>query len=375
MNITKLIIDTDHSYKAYSEGEWTSFCLIDCGLFMTSERAMNMHDRIDGMQNLRDCNLDQLTELHISYGTVSIMKVVKMVVSILREKLQNCSTITKCKIKYDLISDLNLDLRSVEELEIRWTSPKTKIVSIPHSLRSLDKLQSLSLVCRGADNVTLSSTNYKYPSLTKLYSHRIRIPKGLLKSSEQLTDLSLSSVQSILPEIYTVSTLTKLSFFDIKSSKTLLMEKWESLSNLEELRIRTVGDVILELPESLSTLTNLKKLTVSKIGLELLPEYLNTYPTLEYLDVSDNRLDDLVDMPATLTALRASGNQFTSCPSVLLNPNLHIDIVDISCPSLSLTEEQILSLLSRSKSLSIQGNNTVDIDSMICRSDYRVLRV
>lgn len=375
MELSELIITGSYSYRVRTvDGQSLKLCLVDCGLFKTSDKALQTFDRIDGMSVLKACNLDRLERLTLKYYSGDTENVMKMIVDTLKDKLRGCTTITKCTIVYDGLHVLNeVDVSGLEELTIKWGDRTNKTCIIPNRLRYLSKLKRLTLSYLPESILRLSNMPYKYPSLTYLYCDGVSVSLNLLKSTTILSELVVKFTSSLPSYLYTIDTLRSLTLVGVPSD-SILNGTWSNLYDLEHLHIRKI-DSIPELPDSFRHLTNLHTLTLSNIQLDTLPNYMTQYSDLNYLDISSNNLVDIHHLPSNISTLRANSNQFNDCPQVLLSTDMSIDIVDISCPNLTLSEADILSLLSRCKSLSIKGNHDIDIDTMICNTDYRVLRV
>ncbi|KAF3790375.1 Disease resistance protein [Nymphaea thermarum] len=195
--------------------------------------------------------------------------------------LQNCSKLVSipdsiCLLKNlvylnisgcQLIMELPNEIGKLQKL-IELCLHGTKIDALPHSMRSLQKLEILSL--NGYEKLQMLPT---------VATASGEVEGQILEEASQL--------RALLDFIGNLKNLSELRLCQNMLAKNIPDQSVGSLTNLEKLQ---VGGALRELPNAISNLTKLCELDLSGSNIELLPESIGFLQNMKILNLEDCKM-------------------------------------------------------------------------------------
>lgn len=376
----------DCSAKLYDGQSWKEVAYEDGGHVKITQRRESYYS-FEGFRVLREADYSNLESLSLLITDDPIRYIADdnaVLLEVCKAALSQSTVLHTLKVSsyvlYKVLDYIPADrLRS---LFVSWSfkyehTSTPLVIKLPDKLRSMKRLQRLNLVYRSYNrrvNARYSYTAHDYPSLLELAVTAVSLPASFFKSVPTVQSLTFKSIDTV-PIFFSLSRLKKVSMHWIQKNVNIYTDSWADLRDLEYLDIRSVEEGLPEVPLSIGKLPAIKHLRLSDCKLKELPDFISSMQTLVRLDVSENSLSDIQVLPPALTVLRAEKNRFKSVPTALSAAD-PIDIVDISTSSLHIDKEEMLELLSKCKSLSIKDAIIdFDVDELICKSQYRVLRL
>ena len=200
-----------------------------------------------------------------------------------------------------------------------------QLVEFINSLSGCAK-DSLEMLDLSSNQITGSLPDFSiFPSLKRLYlaSNNITgaVPKGIgnLYQLEQF-DISFNSLHGVVTEVH-LSNLSNLWFLDLSNSSLALELNFNWVPPFQ-LRVIYFANCKLgpRFPSWLRTQWNISILDISDTGIsDKIPKwFFDLPPTLQYLDMSGNRLEGLLHLfvfPPKMTVLSIAENRFSGTAS------------------------------------------------------------
>jgi len=168
-----------------------------------------------------------------------------------------------------------------ELLLVSWNGLKKDVSFSP--LKNLKKLSSVGVVVYGG-----------------------KIKKDMLNVFKSVKKLYLEEIDFSQTNIDELATLTNLEELKISYNSFPENLNYDSLKNLKKLTSFEVDsrddqEKFEEIPEFIYSLTNLKRLVFKNQNIEIIPKKLSNLTNLEYIDLSDNKID--AELPESLSSL------------------------------------------------------------------------
>lgn len=227
---------------------------------------------------------------------------------VLPENLAALSALKTLWLAHNQLEKLPIQLPNLLQIDLS----KNRFSHFPVALRQLKELQSLNL----SSNRLREWPELNFPALKHLTLSTNKIGEGCFAAALLPKLEKLDLAHNRLTQVSFQGVFTTLQSLNLaRNQLRFLPDNWDKMPFLRQLNL--AQNQLEQLPATLNACAWLKTLHVNKNKLQRLGRYFSAFQRLEELDLADNVLNQVPDLPAGLRKINLAGNQLAEVPTTL----------------------------------------------------------